>query len=127
MPIHFKDKARFITNLIEKADYTTAARECLILIEGGLRQVLRTVRDKLPGDNDILKEQENIAKGSKGKRVEEFTLGQSVAVISAQVKYQKSTLVIALDEIKFGPDAFVFEQHIAHFRHDRPSQNQWFS
>ncbi|OQW91131.1 MAG: hypothetical protein BWK79_17715 [Beggiatoa sp. IS2] len=87
MPIYFKDKARFITDLIEKTDYTTAARECLILIEGGLRQIVLDTVSKLP-DNDPDKQrirglEANYAKDGRTPSISKYGLGQSIKFIES--------------------------------------------
>lgn len=85
MPIDFKQKENFIKRLINEAEYTTAARECLVFIDCNLHGLLIKARDELPNDSKerqkILEEEAKLPKGSKAKRIEESTLGQCVGLI----------------------------------------------
>ncbi len=86
----FDRKVELIEKLLKDKQYTTAARECLILIEGGLRDILIKETDKLePSDRSRVRNEEHkVAKGKestsdkKPKRsFENFTLGELIGII----------------------------------------------
>jgi len=87
----FVRKVELIDKLLKDKQYTTAARECLILIEGGLREILINDTDKLePSDRDrvrneerkaAIKDKESTSDKKPKRSFENFTLGELIRVI----------------------------------------------
>jgi len=79
----FVRKVELIEKLLKDKQYTTAARECLIMIEGGLREVLINNTDKLAEDDKqrVRAKEAELVKGSRAKSFKDFTLGQLVGVV----------------------------------------------
>jgi len=77
------DKIAEIDNLLKEQKYTVVARECLISIEGGLRDILVHKTSKLEeSDQQVVRTQEQgSAKGSRGKSFKDFSLGQLIRVL----------------------------------------------
>lgn len=108
-PPKFTREVEKINSLLKNQSYATAARECLTLIEGGLREILVNSTDKLEENDQRIvraKEQE-LAKGSRGKSFKNFTLGQLICTLRdtkffeawEKVSHRKFRHLIDLNEL----------------------------
>lgn len=73
------------SNLLDKGGYTIAAKECLSIIEFALRELLLRRFSILDADTQrkIKQEEQKIAKGGRGKSIQDFTMGQLLSIIHA--------------------------------------------
>jgi len=70
-------------NILNKGGYTIAAKECLQIIEFALRELLLrrfSILDEVT-QRKIHEEEKKIAKGGRGKSIQEFTMGQLLDIM----------------------------------------------
>jgi hypothetical protein len=78
-----KQRISFIKKHLLDGNYTIVAKECLAIIEFTFRELLLHHLDVLDADTQlkIQKEESNLAKGGRGKSIQDFTMGQLLGII----------------------------------------------